>query len=98
MILINQVIFIDNEPMIKIDNERRSSDMAFIKYLEQDEIPEKNRVDDDDNILQIHGINSNIMKNHFDMYISLTRKHSPLTRVQREEIAVAVSAINGCVY
>jgi alkylhydroperoxidase family enzyme len=98
MILINQVIFIDNEPMIKIDNERRSSDMAFIKYLGQDEIPEKNRVDDDDNILQIHGINSNIMKNHFDMYISLMRKRSPLTRVQREEIAVAVSAINGCVY
>ena len=72
--------------------------MAFIKYLEQDEIPEKNRVDDDDNILQIHGINSNIMKNQFDMYISLMRKRSPLTKVQREEIAVAVSAINGCVY
>ena len=72
--------------------------MAFIKYLEQDEIPEKNRVDDDDNIIKIHGINSNIMKNHFDMYISLMRKRSPLTKVQREEIAVAVSAINGCVY
>ncbi len=72
--------------------------MAFIKYLAQADIPEKNRVDDLDNIIQIHGVNSNILRNHYDMYINLMRKRSPLSRIQREEIAVTVSAVNGCHY
>jgi hypothetical protein len=72
--------------------------MAFIKYLDQEEIPEKNRVNDMDNIIQIHGVNSGVMKKHFDMYVTLMRKHSPLSRIQREEIAVVVSSINGCHY
>jgi len=72
--------------------------MAFIKYLKQEEVPEKNRVDDMDNIIQIHSVNSGVMRNHFDMYITLMRKHSPLSKIQREEIAVAVSGVNGCHY
>ncbi len=72
--------------------------MAFIKYLNQEDIPEKNRVNDPDNIIQIHGVNSGVMKNHYDMYITIMRKRSPLSRIQREEIAVAVSVINDCHY
>jgi len=72
--------------------------MAFIKYLDQDEVLEKNRVDDMDNIIQIHSINSEVMRNHYDLYIALMRKRSPLSRIQREEIAVVVSAVNGCHY
>ena len=72
--------------------------MAFIKYLPQEEIPEKNRVDDMDNIIQIHGVNSGVMRSHFDMYITLMRKRSPLSRIQREEVAVAISALNSCHY
>ena len=72
--------------------------MAFIKYLDKENIPEKNRVPDSDNIIQIHGINSTVMRNHYDMYITLMRKRSPLSRIQREEIAVAVSAVNECHY
>lgn len=72
--------------------------MAYIKYLSQEEIPEKNRVDDMDNIVQVHGVNSGVMKNHFDMYITLMRKRSPLSRIQRESIAVTVSKTNGCHY
>ncbi len=72
--------------------------MAFIGYLDQADIPEKNRVDDMDNIIQIHGVNSNILRNHYEMYINLMRKRSPISRIQREEIAVAVSAVNGCHY
>ena len=72
--------------------------MAYIKYLSQEEIPEANRVNDMDNIVQIHGINSEAMKRHFDMYITLMRKRSPLSRIQREEIAVTVSTLNGCHY
>jgi alkylhydroperoxidase family enzyme len=72
--------------------------MAFIKYLDQDEVLEKNRVDDMDNIIQIHSINSEVMRNHYDLHIALMRKRSPLSRIQREEIAVVVSAVNGCHY
>jgi len=72
--------------------------MAFINYLTQEEIPERNRVNDLDNIIQIHGINSGVMRNHYDLYITLMRKRSPLSRIQREEIAVVVSAVNGCHY
>ncbi len=72
--------------------------MAFIEYLDQADIPEKNRVDDMDNIIQIHGVNSNILRNHYEMYINLMRKRSPISRIQREEIAVTVSAVNGCHY
>lgn len=74
--------------------------MAFIKYLEKKDIPEKNRVENTDNIniIQIHSVNSGVMKKHFDMYITLMHKHSPLSRIQREEIAVTVSSVNGCHY
>ena len=72
--------------------------MAFIKYLNQGEIPERNRVNDTDNILRIHSVNSKVMKSHYNLYIDLMRKKSPLTRIQREEIAVYVSSLNGCHY
>lgn len=72
--------------------------MAFIGMLDQAEIPERNRVSDTDNIIQVHSINSNIMKNHYDLYISLMRKSSPISRRLREMIAVVVSAINKCHY
>jgi len=72
--------------------------MAYIKYLPQEEIPEANRVNDMDNIVQVHGVNSEAMKRHFDLYITLMRKRSPLSRIQREEIAVAVSSVNECHY
>ena len=72
--------------------------MAYIKYLSQEEIPEAHRVDDTDNILQVHSINSAVMKRHYDMYITLMRKRSPLSRIQREEIAVTVSHCNACHY
>lgn len=72
--------------------------MAFIKYLSQEEIPDRHSVSDTDNIIQIHGINSGVLKAHYDMYITLMRKRSPLSRIQREMVAVTVSAINGCHY
>lgn len=72
--------------------------MAFIKYLKQEEIPEANRVKDEDNIIQIHGIHSKVMKQHYDMYLELMRKKSPLSRIQREMMAVVVSQVNECHY
>lgn len=72
--------------------------MAFIKYLKQDEIPEQNRVKDLDNIIQIHSVHSKVMKQHYDLYLEIMRKRSPLSRAQREMMAVVVSLINECHY
>ena len=72
--------------------------MAFIKYLNQEDIPEQNRVKDLDNIIQIHSVHSKVMKQHYDLYLEIMRKRSPLSRAQREMMAVLVSLINECHY
>jgi alkylhydroperoxidase family enzyme len=51
-----------------------------------------------DNILRIHSLNPRSMRDHHGMYAHLMRGPSPLDRVQREMIAVVVSAENGCFY
>lgn len=51
-----------------------------------------------DNILRIHSLNPRSMKDHMELYAHLMRGPSPLSRVQREMIAVAVSAWNECFY
>ena len=51
-----------------------------------------------DNILRIHGLNPPSMSAHFDLYATLMRGRSDLTRVQREMIAVVVSFLNECHY
>ena len=51
-----------------------------------------------DNILLIHSLNPRSMQDHVQLYAHLMRGPSPLTRVQREILAVAVSAENDCFY
>lgn len=51
-----------------------------------------------DNILKIHSLNVPSLQAHFDLYKILMRGRSPLSRVQREMIAVRVSALNRCHY
>lgn len=51
-----------------------------------------------DNILRIHSLNPRSMRDHMELYSHLMRGPSLLTRVQREMIAVAVSAENRCFY
>ena len=51
-----------------------------------------------DNIIKIHSLNVKSMQTHFDLYAHLMRGRSDLTRVQREMIAVVVSAVNRCYY
>ena len=51
-----------------------------------------------DHILRIHSLNPRSMKDHAELYSHLMRGPSPLTRIQREMIAVAVSAENECFY
>ena len=72
--------------------------MAFIKYLPDDEIPEADRVPDGDNILRIHGVHGRTMRLHYELYRELMYGPGPLSRAQREMIAVVVSGANGCHY
>jgi alkylhydroperoxidase family enzyme len=51
-----------------------------------------------DNILWIHGPNPRSLHDHARLYSHLMRGPSPLSRVQREMIAVTVSAENDCFY
>ena len=51
-----------------------------------------------DNILKIHSLNVKSLQAHFDLYAHLMRGRSALSRIQREMIAVVVSAVNHCHY
>lgn len=51
-----------------------------------------------DNVLRIHSLNPRSMRDHFQLYAHLMRGPSPLTRVQREMLAIVVSAENDCFY
>ena len=51
-----------------------------------------------DNILRIHSLNPPSMAHHVQLYAHLMRGRSPLSRAQREMIAVTVSSENRCFY
>jgi alkylhydroperoxidase family enzyme len=72
--------------------------MAFIDFVEEGEIPPEDRVPDQDDIIRIHGVHSRTMRQHYDLYRELMYGSGPLTRLQREMIAVVVSAENRCRY
>lgn len=72
--------------------------MAWIRYVPEGEIPEPSRVGDRDHILRIHSVHPEVMRRHYDLYLEVMRRPSPLSRRQREMIAVAVSAANRCHY
>ena len=72
--------------------------MAFIEYPDPERIPARDRVSDDDNIIRIHGVHSRVTRLHYDLYRELMYGPGPLSRIQREMIAVVVSGLNACRY
>jgi alkylhydroperoxidase family enzyme len=72
--------------------------MAYIRYVPEAELDPAERVPDPDNIVQIHAVNPAVMRRHYDLYVDLMRRPGPIPRIQREIVAVAVSAENGCHY
>jgi alkylhydroperoxidase family enzyme len=50
------------------------------------------------NVLQAQGLHPRALEWHYRLYRELMFGPSPLSRAQREMIAVAVSATNGCHY
>lgn len=72
--------------------------MAFIDYVNESELPAADRVPDWDNILRIHGVHPAVMRQHYELYLELMHRPGPLSRQQREMLAVRISALNGCHY
>lgn len=72
--------------------------MAFIDYVPADDVPETDRVPDEDNILRIHGVHPRTIRLHYDLYRELMHGAGGLSPVRREMIAVVVSAANECHY
>ena len=50
------------------------------------------------NVLRAVGLHPRVLEGHYRLYRELMFGPSPLSRAQREMIAVAVSATNGCHY
>lgn len=81
--------------------------MAHIRYVTRADAGERlaalyDRYSDSrgrlDNILRIHSLSPLSMQHHYDLYRHLMAGPSPLSRVQREMIAVVVSTENDCFY
>lgn len=72
--------------------------MAFIRYVPASELEPADRVADPDNIIQIHAVHPAVMRLHFDLYRELMHGPGPLSRREREMVAVRVSTLNGCHY
>ncbi len=95
-----------NDPIMRLD-ARCAGTMAYIRYASPAEGgPQVSALRDRyggsdgrlDNILRIHLLNPPSLEHHYLLYRHLMTGSSPLSRVQREMIAVAVSAENDCFY
>jgi uncharacterized peroxidase-related enzyme len=50
------------------------------------------------NIMKVHSLDPESMKNHLDLYLSIMQNNSSLDEEERELIAVVVSSLNNCSY
>lgn len=51
-----------------------------------------------DHILRSHSANGPVLRAHLSLYRAIMFGESPLSRTEREAMAVAVSAVNNCHY
>ena len=72
--------------------------MAFIRYIPELEQPAAHRVDDGDHIIQVHAVHPAVMQQHLMLYRELMHRPGPLSRREREVIALRVSGLNHCPY
>lgn len=72
--------------------------MSYINILPDDLIPDFEGKKLTSNIIKIHSVHSSFIKRHYEMYRELMYTDGPLSRLQRQLIAVVVSVINKCYY
>ncbi len=81
--------------------------MAYIKTISEDDAASElaelyercgNPDGTVDNVMKVHSLNPDTLRTHFEMYTAAMHKPSPLSRAEREMVAVAVSRLNECRY
>ena len=72
--------------------------MAFIRYVPPSEQRVEQRVADPDLIIQVHSVHPSVMRQHLELYRELMHRPGPLSRREREVIALRVSGLNDCLY
>ncbi len=81
--------------------------MAYIKYINHEDADAQQKKvlekygganKQPDNILRISSVSPLAMEGHVALYRNIHRGPSPVSRLQREMIAVTVSGINECHY
>lgn len=72
--------------------------MAFIRYVAPGSLRPEQRIDDRDHIIQVHSVHPEVMRQHLELHRQLMHRSGPLTRRERELLAVRVSGLNGCRY
>ena len=76
----------------QIDEEKAE---GKLKMVYSDLISQRGKIA---NVMKIHSLDPDTMKNHLDMYLSIMFSESSVSREERELIAVVVSALNNCSY
>jgi len=84
---------LNDGPWIEILRDGRESDELLRVYDDCRIQPQSV-----DNILAIHSLNPASLLGHYTLYRTLMYDRSPLSRTERETIAVAVSVHNDCHY
>lgn len=72
--------------------------MAFIAYVPPESLAPADRVADPDHIIQVHSVHPAVMRQHVELYRAVMYAPGPLTRREREVVAVRVSGLNDCPY
>ena len=72
--------------------------MAFIRYVPPSELTPEQRVADRDHIIQVHAVHPEVMRQHLELYRELMHRPGPLSRREREIVALRVSGLNHCLY
>ena len=80
-------------PWISVIDERKAT--GKLKEIYEELKEKRGKVG---NILKVHSLNPQAMKDHADLYVTLMFGKSELTREERELVAVAVSTTNRCEY
>lgn len=88
-----------------IENSKK---VAWIEVIPEEDAPDdvarayKRSVDPEngkvDHIMKIHSLHPQSLLDHLHLYKTLMHAESPLSKTQREMIAVVVSVINHCKY
>jgi alkylhydroperoxidase family enzyme len=72
--------------------------MSFIRDVDPATLAPEDRVPDPDHIIQVHAVHPAVMRRHYELYRALMHAPGPLSRREREVLAVRVSGLNDCPY